>query len=293
MRIQTPRETRRAMVGRISERLGIPARYNGAPGFSYAIGEITVERDGSVVSGNDALLESLIPMLAECGWLEAAQQPGAQAEDDSQAGVPDAGVERMDITTPLRDWTAAERLNLLRMLYGRQFLLNRMMRGGTLYIEETFIAATAGSPPTCVADFEAHVREGIKAGRVRGVAFEDGQLIFSVPCRPEEAGRWTVYCELLDGILRSAKAAKRVFPAPRVDSESEKYHANSWLVRMGFSGPEYKELRQVLTRHLNGYAAFKSAAGMRAHSEKCAARRREKRGITRAGSENEDREALK
>ena len=59
MRIQTPRESRREIVGRISERLGIPARYEGAPGFAYTIGEITVERDGGIVSGNDALLESL------------------------------------------------------------------------------------------------------------------------------------------------------------------------------------------------------------------------------------------
>ena len=56
MRIQTPRESRREIVGRISERLGIPARYEGAPGFAYTIGEITVERDGGIVSGNDALL---------------------------------------------------------------------------------------------------------------------------------------------------------------------------------------------------------------------------------------------
>ena len=55
MRIQTPRESRREIVGRISERLGIPARYEGAPGFAYTIGEITVERDGGIVSGNDAL----------------------------------------------------------------------------------------------------------------------------------------------------------------------------------------------------------------------------------------------
>ena len=31
MRIQTPKETRREMAQQISERLGIPARYSGAP----------------------------------------------------------------------------------------------------------------------------------------------------------------------------------------------------------------------------------------------------------------------
>ena len=44
MRIQTPRESRREIVGRISERLGIPARYEGAPGFAYTIGAWTSSR---------------------------------------------------------------------------------------------------------------------------------------------------------------------------------------------------------------------------------------------------------
>ena len=59
MRIQTPRESRREIVGRISEHLGIPARATSAPGFAYTIGEITGSSDGGIVSGNDALLESL------------------------------------------------------------------------------------------------------------------------------------------------------------------------------------------------------------------------------------------
>ena len=89
------------------------------------------------------------------------------------------------------------------------------------------------------------MRDGIEAGAVRGVAFEDGKFIFSTPCLPEEAARWTAYCELLDGVLRSAKAAKRVSITPHVDPESEKYRANSWLVRIGFAGAAHKELRHT------------------------------------------------
>lgn len=293
MRIQTPRESRREIVGRISERLGIPARYEGAPGFAYTIGEITVERDGGIVSGNDALLESLKPMLVEHGWLEAGpvDELAACAEDDLEADGPDASAERMDIVSPLRDWTVTERISLLRTLYGRQCLLNRMMQGETLCIEETFVTAMADDPPASVADFEARVRAGIEAGAVRGVAFEDGKFIFGTPCRPEEAARWTAYCELLDGVLRSAKAAKRVSITPHVDPESEKYRANSWLVRMGFAGAAHKELRHTLTAHLNGYAAFKSAAGMQAHREKYAAIRRRQREAARTKDEIESREA--
>ena len=166
-------------------------------------------------------------------------------------------------------------LNLLRTLYGRQYLLNRMMRGETLCIEEPFVTALTDSPPASAADFEARVRDGIGAGHVRGVAFENGKLIFSTPYSPEEPTRWMVYGKLLDGIVRSARGATRVFIRHRVTPENEKYHANSWLMRMGFGGAEHRELRHTLLGHLNGYAAFKSEAGMRAHREKYARLRRE------------------
>ena len=55
------------------------------------------------------------------------------------------------------------------------------------------------------------------------------------------------------------------------------FYTNSFLMRLGFGGPEHKPLRRVLLGHLNGYAAFRSAAGMQAHREKYAQLRRKQR----------------
>ena len=60
---------------------------------------------------------------------------------------------------------------------------------------------------------------------------------------------------------------------------------------MGFVGAEHKELRHTLTAHLNGYAAFKSAAAMQAHREKYAALRRQQREATQTKDEIERGEA--
>ena len=277
MRIQTPRESRREIVGRISERLGIPARYEGAPGFAYTIGEITVERDGGIVSGNDALLEGVKPMLVEHGWLEAGpvDEQAARAENDLEADGPDASPERMDIVSPLRDWTVTERISLLRTLYGRQCLLNRMMQGETLYIEGPVVEEITDNPPADAADFKARVQCAAGDGRVRGIAFEGGKLSFSTPYCAEDPTRWMTFQKLLDGILHSARYAKRISIRHQVTPENEKYYANSWLMRMGFGGSEHRELRRVLLRHLNGYAAFKSEADMQAHREKYAQLRRD------------------
>ena len=292
MTINTHPEDRREMVRALSERLRTPAMYMRTPTYAFRIGQLTVNRDGSITGEDEALLESLRPLLIERGWLEEepAEAPETEnvkaettgepndaetdpaADSEAQDGAP---VERVDITTPLPDWTVAQLTNLLRTLYGRQYLLNRMMRGETLCIEEPFVTALTDSPPASAADFEARVRDGIGAGHVRGVAFENGKLVFSTPCSPEEPTRWMVYGKLLDGIVRSARGATRVFIRHRVTPENEKYHANSWLMRMGFGGAEHRELRHTLLGHLNGYAAFKSEAGMRAHREKYARLRRE------------------
>ena len=46
-------------------------------------------------------------------------------------------------------------------------------------------------------------------------------------------------------------------------------------MRMGFGGTDFKETRRVLMKHLNGYAAFRSATDMEAHRERQTRRRLE------------------
>ena len=152
-----------------------------------------------------------------------------------------------------------------------------MMQGETIYIEESVIAALKDDPPTDAADFEARVQCAAEEGRVRGIAIEDGKLSFSTPFCAEAPDRWLVFQKLLDAILKNAREATRVFNRMQITPENEKYHANSWLARLGFGGPEHKELRRTLMHHLNGYAAFKSEADMQAHKQKYAQLRRDMR----------------
>lgn len=52
-----------------------------------------------------------------------------------------------------------------------------------------------------------------------------------------------------------------------------KYFCRSWLIQLGFGGPEHKEDRRVLLGHLHGFAAFRTADKMDAHKAKLAAKR--------------------
>ena len=264
MTLQTNPAERREVVRAISERLGSPAVYLRMPTCAYRIGGLTVERDGSIASDDEALLDGLRPMLMERGWLTDAA--------DSEV---DAPATETKLWFPVEAWTVPQLNNLIRVLYGNQHILRRMMRSDALYIDRQLVERLKEAQTP--ADFEARLAEGLAAGTLKGCRLREGKLAFETAPDDRDPARWQVYATLLSAILEHAKAAKRVFLRADADPENEKYRGNSFLMRLGFGGPEHKPLRRVLLGHLNGYAAFRSAAGMQAHREKYAQLRRKQR----------------
>ena len=271
MTLQTNPAGRREMVQAISERLGSPAVYLRTPTCAYRIGGLTVERDGSIISDDDALLEALRPMLIERGWLTDAEASVTKTEPTEQ----DSEITQMELSFPVEDWTVPQLKNFLHTLYSNQHILRRMMQSDALYIDRQMMERLdeAQTP----ADLEARLADGLATGLLKGCRIQDGRFTLETIQDDRDPARWQVYATLLCAILEHAKAAKRVFLRADADPENEKYRGNSFLMRLGFGGPEHKPLRHVLLGHLNGYAAFRSAAGMQAHREKYAQLRRKQR----------------
>ena len=271
MTLQTNPAERREMVQAISERLGNPAVYLRTPTCAYRIGGLTVERDGSIISDDDALLEALRPMLIERGWLTDAEASVTKTEPTEQ----DSEITQMELSFPVEDWTVPQLKNFLHTLYSNQYILRRMMLSDALYIDRQLVERLdeAQTP----ADLEARLADGLATGLLKGCRIQDGRFTLEAIQDDRDPARWQVYATLLCAILEHAKAAKRVFLRADADPVNEKYRANSFLMRLGFGGPEHKPLRRVLLGHLNGYAAFRSAAGMQAHREKYAQLRRKQR----------------
>lgn len=275
MTLQTNPAERREVVRAISERLGSPAVYLRMPTCAYRIGDLTVERDGSIASDDGALLDGIRPMLMERGWLTDAADSGAEAPAaETEPDGPDSEPTGMELSFPVEDWTVSQLTNLLRILYSHQYILRRMMRSDTLYIDRQLVERLKEAQTP--ADFEARLAEGLAAGTMKGCRLREGKLTFETDPDDLDLVRQQAYGALLGAILRQAKDAKRVFLKADADSENEKYRANSLLTRLGFSGPEHKGLRRMLMGHLSGYAAFKNETGMRAHREKYARLRRER-----------------
>ena len=271
MTLQTNPAERREMVQAISKRLGSPAVYLRTPTCAYRIGGLTVERDGSIISDDDALLEALRPMLIERGWLTDAEASVTKTEPTEQ----DSEITQMELSFPVEDWTVPQLKNFLHTLYSNQHILRRMMQSDALYIDRQMMERLdeAQTP----ADLEARLADGLATGLLKGCRIQDGRFTLETVRDDRDPDRWQVYATLLSAILEHAKAAKRVFLRADADPVNEKYRANSFLMRLGFGGPEHKPLRRVLLGHLNGYAAFRSAAGMQAHREKYAQLRRKQR----------------
>ena len=286
MTLQTNPAERREMVQAISERLGSPAVYLRTPTYAYRIGSLTVERDGSIASDDEALLETLRPMLMERGWLtESAAAADSEAEAPAAKTEPteqDSEITQMELSFPVEDCTVPQLKNLLHTLYSNQHILRRMTQSDALYIDRQLVERL--DEAQTLADWEARLADGLAAETLKGCRIRDGKFTFEATLDERDPTRWQVYGTLLGAMLRHAKAAKRVFLKADADSENEKYRANSLLTRLGFGGPEHKELRRVLMGHLSGYAAFRNEAGMRAHREKYAQQRRE-RQAAKEGSE--------
>ena len=271
MTLQTNPAGRREMVQAISERLGSQAVYLRIPTCAYRIGGLTVERDGSIISDDDALLEALRPMLIERGWLTDAEASVTKTEPTEQ----DSEITQMELSFPVEDWTVPQLKNFLHTLYSNQHILRRMMQSDALYIDRQMMERL--DEAQTLADLEARLADGLATGLLKGCRIQDGRFTLETVRDDRDPDRWQVYATLLSAILEHAKAAKRVFLRADADPVNEKYRANSFLMRLGFGGPEHKPLRRVLLGHLNGYAAFRSAAGMQAHREKYAQLRRKQR----------------
>ena len=162
MILNTHPNDRKDMVKAISELTGLEASYLYMPTCAYQIGPITVNRDGSISCEDAAMVETILPMLRERGWLDAEQET-EKAPADSEAP---ASVREMKLTMPLEGWAVSQMTNLLRMVYSKQRLINRMLDSEMLYVGEAIITAISENPPGTPEDFEAKVQTAIETGRL-------------------------------------------------------------------------------------------------------------------------------
>lgn len=276
MTLPTHCEDRKQLVQTLSEFLGIEAEYLRTPTYAYRIGNLTVNRDGSITGDLEALAAIQQP-LTEHGYIEAPTEKEPETETVTEDfKVPtDEEITHTCVSLPLHEFTLATLSNLIRMLYARQVLIRKMVKSDDLYLDNAIIPTLQSDGITNMAILERVLKDSIENGFLKGIQIEDGRLGINFPFESDQPTRWWHCAALLLAMADKAKNARRV-SATLIESEDEelKYFCHSFLLQLGFGGAEHKDLRTALLGHLTGYAAFRTTEKMKKHSEKCTALRR-------------------
>lgn len=292
MRLQTTPVDRKQMVRNISQHLNTPAIYLRTPTYAFQIGSIIVNRDGTIDCDQPEMLEILIPLLLEKGYLTELPAVETPMTDDliQERDGESAEDAQLNIKLPLGDANVQSLRNLLFMLYSEQRLLNKAVGDGLLFIHDDAISQIKKAES--VSQLRERMDRLVASGAVAGIALEESSITMRFPVSEQHPDDCAIFATLAARIFESCRKARRVHPRTRALGENEKYQMNSWLNRLGFRGPDFKALRKRMMEGLAGYCAFPDQARAEKHKARYAELRRLRaEGDQKRGEESDERMA--
>ena len=256
---------RKQLVSIITRETGIKAAYQGMPSMAYAIGDITVEKDGTMVwdeRTDNATIQRITEALAAAGFEGIREEPEAPASAETEAPAePDTATEPVELTVgiPTSKHTGASLRNLINLLYTRASLLNKAL-GTSFRVDEALTEAlqddacilTTDSLLRAIGDFEAEHGKAID-----GLTITPEEITFSSLPETDDTDRLRTFTILCGMMSKQAIDQKRI-QAKGVNEDNEKYALRIWLTRLGMNGPEFKTTRRVLMENLTGHSAFRT-----------------------------------
>lgn len=222
---------RKPLVEAISKILDKPAVYQGAPSFSYIIGDYTVDRNGVLSYGSNIhpdFAAVLVSDLQERGFeaerVAIDNMAGAFDADENVPNVtPDTDApNKLTIEIPNTGFSPEMRENLKKIVTSKATLLKQALETDDLPIVEL-----------------------------------DGKITFPWFTLHGIDGEADAYNRLVAAICKMAKTQKRV-TAVEKPIENAKFTMRLFLIRLGFIGDEYKTARKILLRNLTGNSSWKS-----------------------------------
>jgi len=230
--LKTIFENRKDLVKAVSDFAKQPSQYLGAPSFAYKVGDFIIDRDGCITS--DSEMGDLKESLIKKGFIE-------QETDGLEFSVPLNGADKQAV------------INLVNMLYSRQYLINRALGITVLDISEDFVS-------------QIRYREILNFDGLTGFRIDGDNLVFTYP---DVSGgeKLKAYMTMVCMAFAKAKESKRVQPK-LMKPENEKYYMRSWLIRIGLDGKGGAETRKILLQSLKGHSAFRTEAEIERAKEK-------------------------
>lgn len=221
-------DRRRELVKVMERTLGLKGTYLGTPSMAYQIGDYTVSKDGTV-TWEDMADSDWEKMKQTNSIIEACKIAGFETENiekqESETKKLEEGQPvKLIVTMSRAQFTNTQIENLLKLISAKASLLK--------------IALGIRELPIIITD-----------ENVSFPWFEEGM----------DADSCEACTKLITAICQMAKEAKRVTVKEK-EVENEKYAFGCFLLRLGFIGGEYKQVRKILMKNFTGSSAFKSEA---------------------------------
>lgn len=227
-------EKRKEMVEVISGVVGMKAVYMRMPTCAYAISNITVSKDGTLVwdeRTDSRTIEKVKEALAAAGFTteettETAQEAGTEEEStdaENNADEPETAPQGADIgltvAVPLGMVLCG---NLTKLLEAKGSLIKKALGIDDLRIE-----------------------------------IDEEKVSFPWFSETPDAESAKAYTHFISALCKMSKEQKRI-TAKEKAVDNEKYAFRCFLLRLGFIGTEYKGERKILLKNLFGSSAFKN-----------------------------------
>ena len=251
-------ERRKELITAMADLLEAKPRYNGAPSFSYSVGDYQVDKQG-MMSFSDFTdseeVEMLLEGLAERGFeceaafpeeSESVAQETDQADDDerdpdapqaltTQEPSADTDGYAFTIEIPLTGFTPDKLDNLTRLV-------------------------NAKAPLICMALGVNDLPIQIHDDRIAFPWFPTVD-----PRASDYSDRMTAYRVFITLLCQTALNKVRVIAKER-ETDNPKFAMRVWLISLGMVGAEYKTARKVLLQNLTGNGAFRSGTSKKDES---------------------------
>ena len=229
---------RKELVHAIEEITGDKAQYMRMPTCAYEIGDITVDKDGGVSCSDEEKMQMVMKALNEKGF---TAEEDAETKQPEQAETTDQeAATEQEPTTEEEKETAEDE------------------QEPALTISLPLASANVGILRNLISAKESLIKKALGITDTR-INITDEKIEFpwfDWELTPEETNAYMLF---LTQLCKLSKELKHASSKP-VETDNEKYAFRTWLLRMGFIGPDFKKARKILLKNLSGSSAFRNGA---------------------------------
>lgn len=228
---------RKEIAKMLSDHFGVEAKYMGTPSFVYQITiaegvTYTIDREGKITNSEGIELE-----------LESILKCGAPEEISIQ-----------EFSLPMDGHSGVTLRNLINLINSKQSIIKKVFNFNEDIVTQEFVEGINNARLVTIDDFKSKA-QSIGIEKTPGIKFdfEKKNIHFDFIKAFEDIDAAIQFARTLN---ESAKRLKQSSPKA-TETDNEKFTFRTFLVRLGFVGDDYKKVREILLKNLEGNGAFR------------------------------------